>query len=75
MSQQTVNTKGLNFARMNTETQALLDRLGLRYRAEQRMGELSIAGMQLIEIADGVTLDEIKSKTEASFTVAAGVKG
>jgi 3-oxoacid CoA-transferase subunit B len=28
------------------------------------------AGMQLIELAEGVTLDEIKAKTEASFTIA-----
>jgi len=32
-------------------------------------------GMTLIEIADGVTLDEIKAKTEASFSVAPGLKG
>jgi len=31
-------------------------------------------GMQLIELADGVTLDEIKAKTEASYTVAPGLK-
>ncbi len=29
-------------------------------------------GMTLIELADGVTLDEIKAQTEASFTVALG---
>ena len=28
------------------------------------------AGMALIELADGVTLDEVKSKTEADFRVA-----
>jgi 3-oxoacid CoA-transferase subunit B len=27
-------------------------------------------GMALIELADGVTLDEVKSKTEADFRVA-----
>jgi len=27
-------------------------------------------GMALIELADGVTLDEVKSKTEANFRVA-----
>ena len=32
------------------------------------------AGMTLIELADGVTLDEIKAKTEASFTVAPDLK-
>ena len=31
------------------------------------------AGMTLIELADGVTLDEIKAKTEASFKVAPGL--
>jgi inositol transport system ATP-binding protein len=45
----------VDFQRMRDDTQALLDRLGLRYRAEQRMGELSIAGMQLIEIAKAIS--------------------
>jgi len=31
-------------------------------------------GLKLIELADGVTVDEIKSKTEAAFTVADDVK-
>jgi 3-oxoacid CoA-transferase subunit B len=31
-------------------------------------------GMQLIELAPGVTVDEIKGKTEATFKVAAGMK-
>lgn len=31
-------------------------------------------GLTLIEIADGVTVDEIKSKTEAPFTVAKDLK-
>jgi 3-oxoacid CoA-transferase subunit B len=31
------------------------------------------AGLELIELADGVTLDEVTAKTEATFTVAAGV--
>ena len=31
-------------------------------------------GLTLIEIADGVTVDEIKSKTEAPFTVADDLK-
>jgi 3-oxoacid CoA-transferase subunit B len=30
------------------------------------------AGMKLIEIAPGVTVDEIRVKTEADFTVAVG---
>jgi 3-oxoacid CoA-transferase subunit B len=32
------------------------------------------SGMTLIELADGVTVDEIKAKTEADFTVALGRK-
>lgn len=31
-------------------------------------------GLTLIEIADGVTVEEIKSKTEAPFTVAEDLK-
>jgi 3-oxoacid CoA-transferase subunit B len=31
-------------------------------------------GMTLIELADGVTVDEVKAKTEASFKVAPGIK-
>ncbi|KDB54344.1 ABC-type sugar transport system, ATPase component [Sphaerotilus natans subsp. natans DSM 6575] len=45
----------VDFERMNRETQTLLDRLGLRYRAEQPMGTLSIAGMQLVEIAKAIS--------------------
>jgi len=32
------------------------------------------AGLELIELADGVTLEEVASKTEATYTVAAGLK-
>jgi 3-oxoacid CoA-transferase subunit B len=32
-------------------------------------------GMTLIELADGVTLDEIRAKTEADYTVAPGLAG
>ena len=45
----------VDFARMAGETQALLDRLGLPYRADQKMRELSIAGMQLVEIAKAIS--------------------
>ncbi|WP_197386973.1 sugar ABC transporter ATP-binding protein [Ralstonia pseudosolanacearum] len=45
----------VDFRRMESEAQALLDRLGLRYRAQQTMRELSIAGLQLIEIAKAVS--------------------
>jgi 3-oxoacid CoA-transferase len=34
----------------------------------------SITGLTLIELADGVTVEEVKSKTEAPFTVAGEVK-
>ncbi len=45
----------VDFARMEADTQALLDRLGLPYRADQQMRELSIAGMQLVEIAKAIS--------------------
>jgi len=45
----------VDFERMATETQTLLDRLGLPYRADQKMRELSIAGMQLVEIAKAIS--------------------
>ena len=32
------------------------------------------SGLELIELADGVTLDEVQAKTEADFTVAASLK-
>ena len=44
----------VDFKRMETETQALLDKLGLKYDARQKMSELSIAGMQLIEIGKAI---------------------
>jgi len=45
----------VDFRRMVAETQQLLDRLGLKYRADQKMGELSVAGMQLVEIAKAIS--------------------
>ena len=36
--------------------------------------KLGTAGMTLIELADGVTLDEVKSKTNAGYKVAPGLK-
>jgi len=45
----------VDFQRMDADTQALLDRLGLPYRAGQKMRELSIAGMQLVEIAKAIS--------------------
>ena len=31
-------------------------------------------GLNLIELANGVTLDEVRSKTQAGFTVSSGLK-
>ena len=45
----------VDFKRMVSDTQILLDRLGLKYRAEQKMRELSIAGMQLVEISKAIS--------------------
>ena len=36
--------------------------------------KLGTGGMKLIELADGVTLDEVKSKTDAGYKVAPGLK-
>jgi len=36
--------------------------------------EIEKAGVRLIELADGVTVDEVKAKTEATFTVAENLK-
>ena len=38
--------------------------------ARVRIDKHGESGMTLIELADGVTVDEIKAKTEANFTVA-----
>ncbi|MPV60092.1 D-xylose ABC transporter ATP-binding protein [Burkholderia sp. HI2761] len=45
----------IDFRRMERDTQALLDRLGLEYTPRQKMRELSVAGMQLIEIAKAIS--------------------
>lgn len=45
----------VDFKRMLADTQTLLDRLGLKYRADQKMRELSIAGMQLVEISKAIS--------------------
>lgn len=45
----------IDFRRMERDTQALLDRLGLDYTPRQKMRELSVAGMQLIEIAKAIS--------------------
>jgi inositol transport system ATP-binding protein len=45
----------VDFKAMNSETQSLLDRLGLKYKPETRMRDLSIAAMQLIEIVKAIS--------------------
>ncbi|TIX90867.1 sugar ABC transporter ATP-binding protein [Rhizobium sp. P44RR-XXIV] len=45
----------VDFHRMNTDTQLLLDRLGLKYAPDTRMRDLSIAAMQLIEIVKAIS--------------------
>ncbi|MBB3315902.1 inositol transport system ATP-binding protein [Rhizobium sp. BK181] len=45
----------VDFAKMNADTKALLDRLGLKYAPETRMRDLSIAAMQLIEIVKAIS--------------------
>ena len=45
----------VEFRRMYDDTRALLDTLGLKYDARQKMRELSIAGMQLIEITKAIS--------------------
>lgn len=45
----------VDFQRMNMNTQALLDRLGLKYTPDTRMRDLSIAAMQLIEIVKAIS--------------------
>ncbi|MGO1164103.1 sugar ABC transporter ATP-binding protein [Brucella pseudogrignonensis] len=42
---------GIDFKKMNSEAQALLDRLEFNIRATQVMSQLSVAQMQLVEIA------------------------
>lgn len=45
----------VDFRKMNDDTRALLDRLGLRYRPDEKMRDLSVAGMQLIEIVKAIS--------------------
>jgi inositol transport system ATP-binding protein len=45
----------VDFGRMERDTRALLDRLGLKYAPQQKMRELSVAGMQLIEISKAIS--------------------
>ncbi|WP_245510296.1 ATP-binding cassette domain-containing protein [Rhizobium leguminosarum] len=45
----------VDFDRMNSDTQTLLDRLGLKYSPQTKMRDLSIATMQLIEIVKAIS--------------------
>jgi inositol transport system ATP-binding protein len=47
----------VDFKKMNEDTQDLLFRLDMPYRAKQKMRSLSIAGHQLIEIAKAISRD------------------
>jgi inositol transport system ATP-binding protein len=47
----------VDFKKMYTDTQELLDRLNMPYLAKQKMRSLSIAGHQLIEIAKAISRD------------------
>ncbi len=47
----------VDFKKMNQMTQELLDRLNIPYEATQKMGELSIAGQQLVEIAKAISMN------------------
>ncbi|MEH7837882.1 sugar ABC transporter ATP-binding protein [Rhizobium laguerreae] len=50
-----VLSRFVDFTRMNSDTQALLDRLGLKYNPRAKMRDLSIATMQLIEIVKAIS--------------------
>lgn len=52
-----VLSRFVDFNRMERETQALLDRMGLKLRADIKMRELSIAAMQLVEIVKAISRD------------------
>jgi len=45
----------VDYAKMYKDTQALLDKLDMPYKARQKMYELSIAGHQLVEIAKAIS--------------------
>ncbi len=50
-----VLSRFVDFDRMNSDTQTLLDRLGLKYSPQTKMRDLSIATMQLIEIVKAIS--------------------
>lgn len=47
----------VDYARLYSDTQTLLDRLDIPYNAHQKMRELSIAGHQLVEIAKAISMN------------------
>ncbi|NTJ67699.1 sugar ABC transporter ATP-binding protein [Agrobacterium rhizogenes] len=55
MSEKGFLSRFVDFARMNADTKALLDRVGLKYDPETKMRDLSIAAMQLIEIVKAIS--------------------
>lgn len=58
LGREPVRTLGrVDFRRMNEQAQMLLDRLGFQIAATDRMGELSVAKLQLVEIAKALSYD------------------
>ncbi|WP_414091285.1 sugar ABC transporter ATP-binding protein [Rhizobium sp. BR 314] len=55
MSEKGFLSRFVDFARMNADTRALLDRVALKYDPETKMRDLSIAAMQLIEIVKAIS--------------------
>ena len=47
----------VDYKTMYSETQEILDRLNIPYRATQKMRELSIAGFQLVEISKAISMN------------------
>lgn len=47
----------VDYGKLFSDTQSLLDRLDIPYNAHQKMKELSIAGHQLIEIAKAISMN------------------
>ena len=47
----------VNFKKLYADTQALLDKLNIPFKAKQKMKTLSIAGHQLVEIAKAISRD------------------
>lgn len=47
----------VDYAKMYADTQELLDKLGIPYKARQKMYELSIAGHQLVEITKAISVN------------------